>query len=354
MTSVSTSDGSLREGVGVHVCRLAERSLDIAELNVLSCEELAHVDMASSCLIRGVTSHRNSALVVAINSSRQGGAKTKVKEKHAQIERFFGSFGKSDVFGFLRAKKGGSTEFHLPRARGPVEEEDVGTGGFAIVHVCAPIRIAETVKCEAVVIVCTVNDAEIFSLNEVACDANVRVPMFERRIVNVSTEDAHGMGEVRTRPNSKMDKFTVGLEDFGLQFCIYLRWTVGFGVGDSRVQGCGHAGGRVRVQAHEADEFIPVTARIQAEDTILPVALHVQSKVILQRGAWCGFVGLIQLKLKSVNQPRRSSRLVGVPSPCSRNTYTHRSLPASLNWGCLVLIQSRKVFAQTAPPCRLP
>jgi len=67
------------ERVGVHVRGLAERSLDVAELNVLPCEELAHADMASGGLIRGVTSHRDSTLVVAINGSRQGGTETKVK-----------------------------------------------------------------------------------------------------------------------------------------------------------------------------------------------------------------------------------------------------------------------------------
>ena len=157
----------------------------------------------------------------------KGAPKPRWSREHAQIEGFLGSFGESDVFGLLCAEKGSSAEFHLPGARGPVQKEDVGTGGFAVVRVGAPIRIAETVKGEAVVIVRTINDAEIFGLDEVACNANVCVPMFERGIVNVAAQDADGVGEVRARPNSKVDKLTVGLEDSGLQFRINVLRTVG-------------------------------------------------------------------------------------------------------------------------------
>ena len=90
VADVCVSDGLLTNEVGDHVLGRLEERANVAKFGMLAAKMIAHVHMASGGLVRRMERHSNSPFVVAEKSCGRGLAKTKVPEKHTEIESFLG------------------------------------------------------------------------------------------------------------------------------------------------------------------------------------------------------------------------------------------------------------------------
>ena len=161
----------------------------MAEFNVMVKHMHAHVDVPGRGFVRRMKSHGDGALIVHVNVGGARITKTKVLEEHAQVKSFFGGFGTSNIFAFLRAEKCSAVELDLPRACSTVKEEDVSTSALVAIGICAPIRVREAVKHKAMCIVGTVDDAEVFRFDEIASNTYIGVEVLLRGVVNIAPQN---------------------------------------------------------------------------------------------------------------------------------------------------------------------
>ena len=109
-------------------------------------------------------------------------------------------------------------------AGGAIQEEKIRTSGFTVIEIGGPVTVSESVWLGAVQWVVGAEDkAEVLGADQVFDNTMVGESELLTRIMDISSQDAHCMRQVGSRPNREVDEFAMVSPHFERQRRSHLR-----------------------------------------------------------------------------------------------------------------------------------
>ena len=116
----------------------------------------------------------------------------------------------------LSAEAHRGAELDFPTAGGAIQKEKIRTSGFTLIEIGGPVTVREAVWLGAVQWVVGAEDkAEVLGADQVFGSTMVGEPELLVRIMDISSQDAHCMRQVGSRPNREVDEFAMVSPHFG-------------------------------------------------------------------------------------------------------------------------------------------